>query len=362
MQSSPTPTTSTSTASSLLFPAGGQAEIIRAHQKDMYYAKEVEHRLESILMALFGSRWVRKWDDEIEAFSRAIYYGLTTIDGTQTLGEEYCDIVQFNSRTQTLPTRVLRSVVVLTHSLTPLFVEKFLPYLRKRRLEARAASSLEHEPSGHEKAQVVFSPTLVRSPTQLSSRATRIKELVSEYLRTLKDLFWTLDTKTIVEQIARPMHLALFYLFGKYFHFSKRLWGSPTFIATQARLPTDYIPSYELLGFLLSIQLSLRLILTIRARRTGEISSETGKLEKDPVVESDRKALTVDGLPVRDKVLDTKNPSPADDDEVDGEPPQKRCTLCLGRKRDPTLTECGHVYCWECIVGWAREKTGDRVQ
>lgn len=37
-----------------------------------------------------------------------------------------------------------------------------------------------------------------------------------------------------------------------------------------------------------------------------------------------------------------------------------RCTLCM-EQREPekgtsAVTECGHVFCWECIVGWAREK------
>lgn len=34
----------------------------------------------------------------------------------------------------------------------------------------------------------------------------------------------------------------------------------------------------------------------------------------------------------------------------------RKCTLCLEEWTDPTVTECGHVFCWSCIVGWSGEK------
>jgi peroxin-10 len=34
----------------------------------------------------------------------------------------------------------------------------------------------------------------------------------------------------------------------------------------------------------------------------------------------------------------------------------RKCTLCLEMWAAPTVTECGHVFCWSCIVGWSAEK------
>jgi peroxin-10 len=34
----------------------------------------------------------------------------------------------------------------------------------------------------------------------------------------------------------------------------------------------------------------------------------------------------------------------------------RKCTLCLDEMRDPSVTTCGHVFCWGCIVDWVREK------
>jgi peroxin-10 len=34
----------------------------------------------------------------------------------------------------------------------------------------------------------------------------------------------------------------------------------------------------------------------------------------------------------------------------------RTCTLCLEERTDSTVTECGHLFCWSCVVGWGREK------
>jgi peroxin-10 len=69
-------------------------------------------------------------------------------------------------------------------------------------------------------------------------------------------------------------------------------------------------------------------------------------------------------------LLNVKDPEgepakPAEEDErtaldVTAIPTELRasriCTLCLEERTDSCATECGHLFCWNCIVGWGREK------
>lgn len=43
------------------------------------------------------------YQTEVEVFSDLCYYSLTTLLGMQTLGEEYCDIMQIRNSTNTFP-------------------------------------------------------------------------------------------------------------------------------------------------------------------------------------------------------------------------------------------------------------------
>ena len=36
----------------------------------------------------------------------------------------------------------------------------------------------------------------------------------------------------------------------------------------------------------------------------------------------------------------------------------RNCTLCLEERTASCATDCGHLFCWNCIVGWGREKVG----
>ena len=77
--------------------------IVRANQKDVYYQAILQEQMTRVAQQFLGARRQHVWQKEINTVSDICYYGLTTLLGTQTLGEEYCDIVQINQYNQTYP-------------------------------------------------------------------------------------------------------------------------------------------------------------------------------------------------------------------------------------------------------------------
>lgn len=64
------------------------------------------------------------YQTEIDVFSDLCYYSLTTLLGTQTLGEEYCDIMQIKSSSNTFPSLPVSKRFWHPHSLTATFFDR----------------------------------------------------------------------------------------------------------------------------------------------------------------------------------------------------------------------------------------------
>ncbi|KAH6998297.1 Pex12 amino terminal region-domain-containing protein [Ilyonectria sp. MPI-CAGE-AT-0026] len=329
------------------YPFATAPDVIRAHQKDSYFTGRLTQELSDLFRRLRGARATHAAAPELRTAATLLYYVLTTLPGNRTLGEEYCDLVQVDARDGRLPAVDRRAAYVAGSILLPYLMGRLLPGLRARlrKLLERRLESL-------------------RSQDKSDSREARIWDYVSRHMTSLTS--------------ASPFQavvLALFYFSGTYYELAKRLL-SFRYVFTRTVPDSPDRAGYELLGVLLVVQLGVQgymhvssnLADAIAPRERASFASGDVSLDHDGSYNNNNDLLLSGGQGTQARIdLAASTHTPAattprfelTDDKVMGfikGGQQRKCTLCLDEMKDPAATQCGHVFCWECIGDWVREK------
>mmetsp|Transcript_7197 Transcript_7197/g.9879 ORF Transcript_7197/g.9879 Transcript_7197/m.9879 type:complete len:374 (-) Transcript_7197:645-1766(-) len=302
------------------FEQAPQAHIIRSLQKDQYYLSFLHQRLEKLCTDVLG-RHAARIEDEIRMVAYCCYFGLTTLLGKQTLGEEYCDIMQIDGNRRP-PSRMRRLCLVVLQCLTPYM-------FRRISSEIRMLSVEEEDDEDQHSAPV------------RRRRSLRVL-LYSWFVSSLRTVYPYLDS-------LRDLHTSLFYLFGRYLEVSKMLCGIQ-YLYLQRRQRGQV--GYQVLGFLLGIQLtgSLLLFTTERLRTLLRTSQSSSVSSSSNTVVNNTETETAT------KFRGDDNTNNEEDDSDFDEKEEPKCVFCFGRRRNTTATECGHLFCWGCIISCCDRK------
>lgn len=122
----------------------------------------------------------------------------------------------------------------------------------------------------------------------------------------------------------KALHRSFFYLKGGKYQISKRVIGI-NYVLVRHWLKEDHsIYGYKVLGILSSLQFILAIMNYIK--EFIKIKREENNSKKQ----------------IRKRKISNDS--------------GKKCVLCLETREDTSLTQCGHVFCWNCILEWLGQK------
>ncbi|EED21693.1 peroxisome biosynthesis protein (Peroxin-10), putative [Talaromyces stipitatus ATCC 10500] len=339
-------TTPNSAPTSHFYPFATSPDIIRSHEKDAYIISTLTNQSQSIIRSIKGARYAHGNADTIKNLTELLYFSLTTLIGNRTLGEEYCDVVQLETDTLQLPSIARRAGYIFSSIIIPWVLGRSLPSIRAK-IRARLERSIARA-----QARAALKSTLFQTE---SSKTTKRKS---------QSLFNPLCIQEYIlehfDSLTSPSHvyalsLATFYFTGAYYHLSKRLWGL-RYVFTKQIGESEQRVGYEVLGVLLVLQMTIQGI--VHVRKTLQQLSQTEKPTATATVSKGGAPLFSVQNPVSIPTLTatmarydlSENPQAI---SWIPEGQHQKCTLCLEPFKDPSVTTCGHVFCWICARDWA---------
>lgn len=270
------------------------SELLRAERRDEEHLKQLETEFSNVIKNLAGvDFWIRYYK-YIPILAKIAYYASTTLSGLQTLGEEYLSLLQISDvENRLIPSLWRRLYFIFLHIFVPFLIDKSLRQLHRHIIHSDTHSFLG-----------------VRLTRNRKARRTFVQ--IIDWLR-LKGI-----------PSLNRLHLAIFYLFGKYYNISKRAAGI-TYITfrPQSNLVAFWI--FRFLGYLTFLQVFIAITTWIYENFLINIQS----------VKSD------EGCSEFREDSDVSNT-----EEVNS---RFHCPIC-STTHYPSCIPCGHLFCWHCII------------
>lgn len=254
----------------------------------------LQNQIHEAAHLFLGQRFVNQFSEELTVGAKALYLIITTLIGARTLGEEYVDLRYVNRNGTRFPKLGARAGFILSYVALPFIVTRVARKLNK---------------------ELFF----------------------SSYLRVL-------DTLT-------NLHVAVFYFHGLFYSISKRIFGM-RYVFGHNKDPKKLARTgnYSALGAIILLQFAVKALLKLNAYSHPEEKEAVAEIGDSFSKVAQLKALK-ERLEAAGDAIDLADPL-----QLPYIPETSRgCMLCLSPMVNPLAANCGHMFCWECIVDWVRE-------
>lgn len=133
----------------------------------------------------------------------------------------------------------------------------------------------------------------------------------------------------------KALHKSLFYLDAGKYQLSKRATGINYVLIRHWLQPEFSLYGYKILGVITFLQVTVSLAIS-----SWDAWREHRRQQLEAVKQAGKKLFLLRGSA----------------SVKDADPDAPQCILCLEPRSNSSLTPCGHIFCWHCLLEWLEER------